>query len=158
MIRLAAITTAALLATLLAVPAAGAEESAECTVLEIKASNDGSKIDPALRPLAKKLKRPPFSAWKRFELLKKHEREVQQMKSLNLRLINKGKMSLLYRDADSDKNKKTRLRLSITLDDASGKRKLDLTIKLDSGDYYLIGGDPLKGGGTYILATSCKAE
>lgn len=158
MIRLAAITTAALLATLAAAPLAHAEDKASCTVLEIEASNSGKGIDKALQPLAKKLKKPPFSAWKSFKLLKRHQRNVVRMKAFTLKLVNKGKMSLLYRDASGSAHNKTRLRLSLTLDDAKGKRKLDLTIKLDSGDYYLIGGDPLKDGGTYILATSCEAK
>jgi hypothetical protein len=156
MIRLAIATGAALAALAALATPAEAQQHADCAVLEIKASNDGKGVDPALRPLEKKLKRPPFSAWKSFKLLKRHAKKVARMKELNLALVSGGRMSLLYRDASSDSKSKTRLRLSLTLDDKDGKRKLDLTIKLDSGDYYLIGGDSLEDGSTYILATSCK--
>lgn len=159
MIRLAtAIATLALLALAGAGDAhAQGGDRADCTVLEIRASNDDGGIDPALRPVAKKLKRPPFSSWKSFRLLKKHSRQVVKMKALELRLVSGGRMALLYRESVPAKKNKTRLRLSLTLDDKNGKRKLDLTIKLDSGDYHLIGGDPLEGGATYVLATSCSA-
>lgn len=137
---------------------AHAADDATCQVYEIKASNGAGGVDPALRGLAKKLGKPPFSSWKTFELLKKHDRGIEQMKAFEVGLVPGGKLSLLYRDRSDPEGKKPRLRLSFTLDDKAGKRKLDGTIKLDSGDYYLIGGDELEGGGTYILAVSCAVK
>jgi hypothetical protein len=134
-----------------------AVEQIKCQVYEIKASNDDTGVDAALKPLAKKLKKPPFSSWKSFKLLKKHDKDIAKMKALSLGLVPGGKLSLLYRDKTAQEGKKVRLRLTFTLDDKAGKRKVDGTINLDSGDYYLIGGDSLKGGGTYILAISCSA-
>lgn len=153
----------ALAALCLAAAPAAAQESApsktaQCQVYEIKASSEGGGIDPALKVLERKLKKPPFSSWKTFKLLKKHDRQVEQMKALSLPLVPGGKMSILYRDRSDAAGKKPRLRLSFTLDDETGKRVLDGTIKLDSGDYYLIGGDELEGGGTYILAVSCAVR
>ncbi|HLU67968.1 MAG TPA: hypothetical protein VKZ63_16900 [Kofleriaceae bacterium] len=132
-------------------------EQADCSIFEIEASNGKPGVDPALRPLERKLKKPPFSSWKTFKLLKKHDKKLQMMKQLSLPLVTGSKLGLLYRDKSDDKGKKVRLRLGFTLDDKDGKRKVDGTIKLDSGDYYLIGGDELKGGGTYIVAVTCTA-
>jgi hypothetical protein len=134
-----------------------APATAECQILEIKASNDGDGVDPELKPLARKLKKPPFSSWKAFKLLKRHDKTVEKMKALNLGLVTGSKLALLFRGASGGQTHKTRLRLGFTLDDKTGKRKLDGTISLDSGDYSLIGGDSIEGGATYIVAVSCKA-
>jgi hypothetical protein len=135
----------------------GAAGSADCQVFEIKASNDDGGVDDALKPLARKLKKPPFSSWKTFKLLKKHDKTVEKMKALSLALVTGSKLALLFRGASGGQPSKVRLRLSFALDDKSGKRKVDGTINLDSGDYSLIGGDSIEGGGTYILAVSCRA-
>lgn len=134
--------------------ARAADESASCQILEIRASNEAGGIDKALEPLAKKLKKPPFSAWKTFGLLKKHDRSVAKMKSVDLDLVPGGKLSLLYREKSA--GAKPRLRLSFTLDDKSGKRLFNGTVNLDVGDYTLIGGEPLDGDATYILGVACK--
>jgi hypothetical protein len=135
-----------------------APSTAACEIFEIKASNDGDGVDPALRPLARKLKKPPFSSWKSFKLLKRHDKSVERMKTLNLGLVTGSKLTLLFRGASGGQRNKTRLRLTFTLDDKNGKRKLDGTINIDSGDYSLIGGDTIEQGGTYIVAVSCKAQ
>lgn len=134
-----------------------AASSADCRIFEIKATNEEGGVDPALRALARKLKKPPFSSWKTFKLLKKHEKQVEKMKALNLGLVTGSKLALLFRGVSGGQPSKSRLRLTFTLDDKSGKRKLDGTINLDSGDYSLIGGDSIEGGGTYIVAVSCTA-
>lgn len=131
-----------------------AEEKAACQILEIRASNEDGGIDKALEPLARKLKKPPFSAWKRFALLKKHDRAAVKMKAVDLDLVPGGKLSLLYREKSA--GAKPRLRLSFTLDDKSGKRLFNGTVNLDVGDYTLIGGEPLDEGATYILGVACK--
>jgi len=142
----------------LCLPGDASADDAECSVLEIKAQTGDGGVDKELKPLERKLKKPPFSSWKTFKLLKKHAHKVAQMKALNLKLVPGSSMSILYRDKSTAEGKKPRLRMSFTLDDKDGKRKVDATIKVDSGDYYLIGGDPLDDGGTYILAISCAAK
>ncbi|HYU14989.1 MAG TPA: hypothetical protein VEL05_02915 [Candidatus Acidoferrum sp.] len=134
----------------------GSAGTAECSIFEIKATSEEGGVDPALRPLAKKLKKPPFSSWKSFKLLKKHDKTVEKMKALNLGLVTGSKLALLFRGASGGQASKVRLRLTFTLDDKTGKRWLDGTINIDSGDYSLIGGDSIEGGGTYILAVTCK--
>lgn len=131
--------------------------SADCQIFEIKATNEAEGVDPALRALARKLKKPPFSSWKTFKLLKKHEKQVEKMKTLNVGLVTGSRLSLLFRGATGGQPTKSRLRLTFTLDDKAGKRKVDGTINLDSGDYSLFGGETIEGGGTYILAVTCTA-
>lgn len=138
-------------------PARPSADQAACKIFEIKATNEPGGVDPALRPLARKLKKPPFSSWKTFRLLKRHDQVLQRMKQLDLKLVTGSRMGLLYREKSGGKQTKVRLRLSFTLDDKHGKRKLDGTINVDSGDYYLIGGDEVEGG-TYIVAVSCTAK
>ena len=133
-------------------------EVAECGIFEIEAKNDKAHVDPALKPLARKLKKPPFSSWKAFRLLKKHNQRLAKMKALSMGLETGGKMSLLYRDKSGGGDKKVRLRMTVQMDDKEGKRKLDGTLKIDSGDYSLIGGEELAGGGTYIVAITCAAK
>jgi len=130
--------------------------AADCQIFEIKASNEEGGVDPALRPLASKLKKPPFSSWKTFALLKKHDKSVERMKTLSIGLVTGGKLTLLFRGASGGQPNKSRLRLTFTLDDKSGKRKVDGTINVDSGDYSLIGGDSVEESGTYFMAVSCK--
>ena len=130
---------------------------ADCIIYEIEASNGTPGVDKALTPLSKKLKKAPFSSWKTFKLLKKHDKRLQKMKALRQPLVTGSKLTLLYRDRSGGVENKVRLRLKFTLDDANDKRKLDSTINVDSGDHSLIGGDELKGGGTYILGVSCRA-
>ena len=128
----------------------------KCEVLEIEASNKDGGIDSSLKSLSGKLKKPPFSSWKRFKLLKRHDGEVEEKKTMKVGLVTDGAFSLLNRGANARKGKSTRLRLTFTLDDKSGERKVDGTINVDSGDTYLMGGDRLPGGGTYVLAVNCS--
>ena len=133
-------------------------QQVDCTIYEMAASSGKPDVDPALRPLVKKLKKPPFSSWTTFKLLKKHDQQAVQQKPLLLPLYTGSKLSLLYHGMSSSQGKKVRLRLAFTLDDKNGKRKLNSTLNLDSGDFSLIGGDwdKLAGGDTYIVAISCR--
>jgi hypothetical protein len=133
-------------------------QQVDCAIYEMAASDGKPDVDPALRPLQKKLKKPPFSSWKTFKLLKKHDQQAVRMKALNLKLVTGSKLSLLYRDQAAAQGKKVRLRLTFTLDDKNDKRKLNGTLNLDSGDFSLIGNeaDKLPDGGTYIVAVSCR--
>lgn len=133
-------------------------QQVDCAIYEMAASDGKPDVDPALRPLRKTLKKPPFSSWKTFKLLRKHDKQAVRMKALALTLVTGSKLSLLYRDQIADQGKKVRLRVTFTLDDKNDKRKLNSTLNLDSGDFSLIGGDwdKLADGGTYIVAVSCR--
>ncbi len=134
------------------------DDQALCRMFEIKATKSKGGIDPALKPLRKKLSKPPFDSWSSFKLLAKHNQKIEKGKAFELKLAPGGKLTLLYRDRSSSPGKKDRLRLSFQLDDKKGKRIADLTVKLDSGDFNLIGGGRLADGAAYILATACKVK
>jgi hypothetical protein len=133
-------------------------EQADCTFIEIKASNTGGGVDKRLAPLQRKLARPPFSSWNTFEQLGKHQREVTRMRAEDVKLAIGGRLSALYRDRIQAKGRKDRLRMTVTMDDKSGKRALDTTFGIDSGEYLLIGGQALPDDATYVLAISCAVK
>ena len=159
--RLVVLAPAAFALSLAASPRAHAQArdvaggTTSCSILEIRASNDPGGVDRELAPLERKLKKPPFSSWKSFKLLKRHEKTLEKMKALNLGLVTGGKLALLFRGASGGQASNVRLRLTFALDDKAGKRQLDGTINIDSGDYSLLGGDSIEGG-TYIVAVTCK--
>ena len=136
-----------------ATPAA-AKNVATCKVFEIKASNADGGLDKELKPLKKKFKKPPFSAWKTFKLLGKHVKDIGLKHSMSLKLKTGGKLTLMFRDRNAEKKKKVRLRIKFALDDDKGKRTADGTVSLDSGAWAIVGGQSYKGG-TYIVAFSC---
>lgn len=136
---------------------ARADDAVRCQIFEIKASHgDSGEIDPELRSIEDKLRQPPFRAWNVFEALESHSVTAERRRPVELDLAPGGEMSLMYRDTTREEGRKPRLRLSLTLDDREGKRLLESTIKLDSGDWYLVGGESLEGDATYILATGCR--
>lgn len=155
MIRLAlCVTTVAVLCV--AASPARAEKPINCEILEVRASNEDGGLDPALKPLAKKFKKPPFNSWKTFKLLKKHATKVEHMKEVAVKLTPGGRVAVLYRQRTSEAGKNPRLHLEYTLDDKNGKRKVDAKVNLHPGDYTVYGGMSLPDGGTYILAITCR--
>lgn len=138
---------------------AGAQEAkqAACTFLEIQASAGGGGIDAALKPLAGKLEKPPFSAWKSFSLLARHPQTLALMKAVDVPLKIGGKLSALFRQHSQSPGKKDRLSLSLALDDKSGKRALDTKVHVDEGDYFVIVISQSADGGQ-LLAFSCTAQ
>jgi hypothetical protein len=97
--------------------------AATCTFIEIKATSEAGGIDPSLSQLAGKLKRPPFSAWKTFTLLARHERHLARMKPADVSLKLGGKLEALFRQLSQAAGKKDRVSLSLALDDKQGKRE-----------------------------------
>jgi len=133
-------------------------DEAKCTVIEIKATSGEGGIDAELKPITNKLKKPPFSAWKTFQVVKKHGVKAPHMKAVSVSLADGGKLGLLYKERNDAKGSKTRLRIGFTLDNKAGKRKADITLKVDSGDYTLIGQDADKDGSSRLLAISCAIK
>jgi hypothetical protein len=135
--------------------AAQADTSIACTVVEIEASSgDAPSMDAELKPLEKKLKKPPFSSWNTFKQLGSHAITLEVMKAGNLTLTH-GKAQLLLREVTAKGAKKTRIALGISLDDADGKRVLDSKVAVDAGDYLVVGRS-LKGNRGHLLAMNCK--
>jgi hypothetical protein len=133
----------------LAAPAA-ADATASCNFLEISATT-GAKptIDPALQPLAKKLRRPPFAGWNVFHLLSKFDKPLERLKAAALPL-KQGAASVLLRDRDAH-----HLELTVTMDGADGKRVLDVKQSVPVGEWVLLVGTNAKDDG-HILALTCR--
>lgn len=133
----------------LAAPAA-ADATATCNFLEISATT-GSKptIDPALQPLAKKLRRPPFAGWNVFHLLSQFDKPLERLKAAALPL-KQGAASVLLRDRDG-----RHLELTVTMDGADGKRVLDVKQSVPVGEWVLLVGTNAKDDG-HILALTCR--
>ena len=131
-----------------AVPAY-AEDKVECDYLEISATNGKApSIDPELKPLEKKLKKPPLSSWNVFHKLSGGHVTLARLKPENLKL-NQGGSSLLLRD-HTDK----RVELTITIDGADGKRVLETKQSVNAGDWNAWGQNVKDDG--HILALTCK--
>ncbi len=148
----------ALSITLHSAPALADDAGVKLTIYEIRASNDKGSSDPELSkgPLAKKLQKGPFRSWSKFEKLAKHDEKAKRLEAKVVELQPGGKLSVLYRDRMKSQGKKDRLRLSVAIDKKDGKRRLDTTVELDAGDFFLVGGSSLPGGATYILAISVR--
>jgi len=141
---------------LLWIGGADAAPGVQCRFLEIEASRAGKKVDPALSALGKKLSRPPLSAWTSFKLLKEHNRSAAERATVSISLVPGSKASLLYHSLAKEAGKKDRIRLEFTLEGKDGKRRAKVMINLDSGDFYAVVGEPLKGGSQHILAVACS--
>src|SRR5580692_7292618 len=69
-----------------------------CTMFEVAATSSSSPaIDPDLKPLEKKLKKPPFSAWNTFHVQSRHDETLQKSKPETLNLKS-GKATIMLRD------------------------------------------------------------
>lgn len=126
-----------------------ADDKAECDYLEISASTGKDRaIDADLKPLEKKLKKPPFSSWNVFHTLSSGHVTLPKLKPATVKL-KQGQETLLLRDR-SDK----RLELTITIDAADGKRVLDNKQSANAGEWLLFGQSV--GDNGHILALTCK--
>ena len=154
--RLAIVTIiAAGLAVLASAGEARADGPVSCSILEIEASTgDAPAMDPELKVLEKKLKKPPFSSWNTFKHLGGHDVTLEPMKSSSLTLVH-GKASLLLREVTARAPKKTRISLGVTLEDADGKRVFDSKLQVDAGDYLVVARS-MKGNKAQLVAMSCK--
>jgi|SRR5215467_255329 len=128
---------------------AGADAKADCNFLEIAATNDkAAALDPDLKPLEKKLTKPPFSSYNVFHKLSSGSVTLTHLKAETLPL-KQGGASLLLREK-TDK----RAELTVTMDGADGKRALELKQGMALGEWTLAvaqGKDS-----AHILALTCK--
>ena len=143
------ISLAAALVVAFAHPASAGDS--DCSYMEIAATHgDKPALDGDLKPLEKKLKKAPFSAWNTFKKLSsgsvsltKNKPETQKLKQ--------GSSSLMLRDR-TDK----RVELTVTMDDASGKRVLEAKPAVKSGEWLMVGGPGGANDDGHILALTCK--
>ncbi len=125
---------------------------AECSYMEIAATKtDKPQIDPELKPLEKKFKKAPFSAWNDFKKLSNGSASLTKNKPETLKL-KQGQASLMLRDR-TDK----RVELTVTMDDAAGKRVLEAKPAFKAGDWLMLGGPGTSSNDDgHILALTCK--
>jgi hypothetical protein len=139
---------------LLTAGAAFAEEyHAKCFVRMIQASHDGHGVDPKITRLRPYLEKPPFTAWKHFQLIDEKDMTVAPNTTDRFTLPNGKQASLTYVDHVLSPEGKHRLRLRLEIEDAA-KKVLNTTFVLDEGGVVLQAGQK-HGGGLLILGFSC---
>ncbi len=140
------------LALAMAAPgAARADVTADCDFLEISAkAGDKPAIDGDLKPLEKKFKKPPFSTWNQFKLLGHIRKALAKKKQEPIPLKTGSATATLVEIVD-----KSKVRLTVTMNDAKGKEVANNTATVEAGDY-LIYGQPLPGNEGHLLSVSCK--
>jgi hypothetical protein len=131
--------------------AACADVTAECDFLEISArAGDKPAVDGELKPLEKKLKRPPFGSWNQFKLLGHTQKALAKKKQEPIPLRSGSATATLVEIVD-----KSKVRLTVMMTDAKGKEVVNNTATVEAGDY-LIYGHPLPGNEGHLLSVSCK--
>ena len=124
---------------------------ADCSYMEILATKtDKPSVDAELKPLEKKLKKAPFSAWNNFKKLSSGPASLTKNKPEALKL-QQGSASLMLRDR-SEK----RVELTVTMNDAAGKRVLEAKPAFKAGDWLMLGGPGAANDDGHILALTCK--
>jgi hypothetical protein len=123
----------------------------ECSFMEIAATKtDKPSVDPDLKPLEKKFKKAPFSAWNVFKKLSSGTASLTKNTPERLKL-SKGSATIMLRDR-TDK----RVELTVTKDDAKGKRVLEAKPAFKAGDWLMLGGPGETNDDGHILALTCK--
>lgn len=137
----------------LSATASAQDPSASCSFLEIKASNDSGDIDAKLKPLTRKLKRPPFSSWKSFKVVAEHTATLTHMKAQDVTLELGGKLSALLRNRSA--GSKARMEVGLTIDNKKGKRAFGSKVTVAAGQYLIIAFETTADSGN-LLAFTCK--
>lgn len=124
---------------------------ADCSYMEIAASKtDKPSVDPELKALEKKFKKAPFSAWNVFKKLSSGMVALTRNKPETLKLKH-GSATLMLRD-----RAEKRVELTVTKDDAKGKRVLEAKPAVKVGDWLMLGGPGETNDDGHILALTCK--
>lgn len=147
-----ALAAAAFVAGLVAAPGtAHADVTADCDFLEISArAGDKPAIDGDLKPLEKKLKKPPFGSWNQFKLLSHTQKALAKKKQEPIPLKTGSATATLVEIVD-----KSKVRLTVTMSDPRGKEVSNNTATVEAGDY-VIYVHPLPGNEGHLLSVSCK--
>jgi len=148
-LRLAALACCALAA--LTTPAFAGD--ADCDYVEITATNakdaKDASIDPELKAVEKKLKKAPFTAWNTFKKLSSGTLTLTANKPDTLKL-KQGSSTVMLRGRNPKK-----VELTVTMDNADGKRILDAKPVVKAGDWLLLVGTNAKDDG-HILGLTCR--
>ena len=135
----------AIAAALIAPRTARADVTADCEFLEISAKGgDKPAIDADLKPLEKKLKKPPLSTWTHFKLLSRS----QKVEAIPLKIGSA--TATLVETVD-----KSKVRLTVTIDDQKGKQVVSNTTLVEAGDYVIMVHE-LPNNEGHLLSVTCK--
>ena len=147
-----ALAAAGFVVSLVAAPrAARADVTADCDFLEISAkAGDKPAIDGELKPLEKKLKKQPFAGWNQFKLLAHVQKALAKKKQEPIALKSGSATATLVEIVD-----KSKVRLTIAIDDDKGKQVATNTTTVDAGDF-MIYVHPLANNEGHLLSWTCN--
>lgn len=128
-----------------------ADVATECEFFEIAAkTGDKPSIDAELKPVEKKLKKAPFSTWNEFKLLSHAQKSLSKKKPESIGLKIGAATATLVEIVD-----KSKVRLTVTMDDEKGKQVANNTTTVEAGDHVIfVHGLPNNEG--HLLSLTCK--
>lgn len=130
---------------------ARADVGTSCELFEISAkTSDKPSIDAELKPLEKKLKKPPFSTWGQFKLLSHSQRAMAKKKPESIGLKLGKATATLVEIVD-----KSKVRLTVTMDDDKGKEVVNNTTTVEAGDYVIFV-HALPNNEGHLLSLTCR--
>lgn len=143
-----------LLALVIAAPLAAADDTLQCEVVEIEASNTATpSVDAALGDLAKKLSQMPFSAFNTFKQAARQSRAITTggVQTFN---VNHANVDVGLNGVTAAKKKK-KPRASLAVGITSGSKKwVDTKGSIDVGDFLMFARTVNKTSGV-IYAVGC---
>ena len=130
---------------------ARAEVTTSCEFIEIAAKlGPSAAIDPELKPVEKKLKKPPFSSWNQFKLLSHSQKSLAKKKPEAVGLKLGSATATLVEIVD-----KSKVRLTVTMDDGKGKQVANNTTTVEAGDYVIFVHE-LPNNEGHLLSLTCR--
>ena len=141
----------AILAGMATARPAAADVATSCDFLEIAAKQgDKPEIDGELKPVEKKLKKPPFSSWNQFKLLAHIQKSLAKRKPESIGLKLGSATATLVEIVD-----KSKVRLTVTMEDDKGKQVANNTTTVEAGDYVIFVHEVANNSG-HLLSLTCK--
>jgi hypothetical protein len=144
----------ATVATILMIAAAAparAEVTTSCEFVEIAAkSGPAPAIDGELKLIEKKLKKPPFSTWNQFKLLSHTQKSLAKKKPEAIGLKLGSATATLIEIVD-----KSKVRLTVTMEDDKGKQVANNTTLVEAGDHVIFVHELANNEG-HLLSLTCR--
>lgn len=141
----------ALIATAATTAPASADVGTSCDFLEISAKQgDKPVMDAELKPVEKKLKKPPFSTWSQFKLLSQTQKALAKKKPESIGVKLGAATATLVEIVD-----KSKVRLTVTMNDDKGKEVVNNTTTVEAGDYVIFV-HALPNNEGHLLSLTCR--
>lgn len=133
------------------VGAAHAQPAVNCDFFEVEATAGKTPaVDPGIDGvLAKRFAKGSFKVWNTFKMLSKASRPLQKKKTEKLPLKQGSSQATLVEIVD-----KSQIRMTLTIDDPSGKTLASSTQTVEAGDWVMVVVEEKDHG--HILAGTCK--